>query len=74
VTAATSGNERETIESIKYQAPKAYAAQNRAVNKNDYITAIQQNDLGIQFDAVNVWGVNSINCPCGTQFAAEYIH
>jgi hypothetical protein len=56
LTAATSGNERETIESIKYQAPKAYAAQNRAVNKNDYITAIQQNDLGIQFDAVNVWG------------------
>ncbi len=56
VTSATSGNERETIESIKFQAPKAYSAQNRAVNKNDYITAIQQNDLGIQFDAVNVWG------------------
>lgn len=56
VSAATSGNERETIESIKFQAPKSYSAQNRAVNKNDYITAIQQNNLGIQFDAVNVWG------------------
>jgi hypothetical protein len=56
VTPATSGNERETIESIKFQAPKSYSAQNRAVNKNDYITVIQQNDLGIQFDAVNVWG------------------
>jgi len=56
VTAATTGNEKETIDSVKFQAPKSYSAQNRAVNKNDYITAIQQNNLGIQFDAVNVWG------------------
>jgi hypothetical protein len=56
ITAATSGNDRETIESIKFQAPKSYAAQNRAVSKNDYITAIQQNSLGISFDAVSVWG------------------
>jgi hypothetical protein len=56
VTAATAGNDRETIESIKFQAPKSYAAQNRAVTKNDYITAIQQNSLGISFDAVSVWG------------------
>ena len=56
LTPATSGNEKETIDSIKFQAPKSYAAQSRAVNKNDYITAISQNSLGIQFDAVNVWG------------------
>lgn len=56
LTPATTGNEKETIESIKFQAPKSYAAQSRAVNKNDYITAISQNSLGLQFDAVNVWG------------------
>jgi hypothetical protein len=56
LTPATTGNEKESIESIKFQAPKSYAAQSRAVNKNDYITAISQNNLGLQFDAVNVWG------------------
>jgi hypothetical protein len=54
--AATQGTEKETIDSIKFQAPKAYASQGRAVSKNDYITAVQQNDLGISFDAVSVWG------------------
>lgn len=53
---ATAGADKETIDSIKYQAPKAFAAQNRAVTKDDYITIIQQNKLGIPFDAVSVWG------------------
>jgi hypothetical protein len=56
VTPATTGGDKESIDSIKYQAPKTYSAQNRAVSKNDYITAIQQNQLGYTFDAVNVWG------------------
>jgi len=56
VTAASKGAERESIDSIKFQAPKAYSAQGRAVSKDDYITAIQQNNLGYSFDAVNVWG------------------
>ena len=56
LTAATQGGNKESIDSIKFQAPKSYAAQGRAVSKNDYITAIQQNSLGISFDAVNVWG------------------
>ena len=56
VTPANQGGDKESIQSIKFQAPKAYAAQNRAVSKNDYITAIQQNTLGVSFDAVNVWG------------------
>jgi hypothetical protein len=63
ITAATTGNDKETIDSIKFQAPKAYAAQNRAVSKNDYITAIQQNSLGISFDAVSVWGGEENNPP-----------
>jgi hypothetical protein len=56
LTPATKGNDKESIASIKFQAPKTYSAQGRAVSKNDYITAIQQNNLGISFDAVNVWG------------------
>jgi len=54
--AATTGEDKETIDSIKYQAPKAFAAQGRAVTKNDYITLLQQNNLGISFDAVSIWG------------------
>lgn len=56
VTSASQGNDKESIDSIKFQAPKSFSAQGRAVSKNDYITAIQQNNLGISFDAVNVWG------------------
>ena len=54
--AATQGGDKESIDSIKFQAPKAYAAQGRAVTKSDYISIIQENTLGISFDAVNVWG------------------
>lgn len=53
---ATTGSEKESIDSVKFQAPKSYSAQNRAVSKNDYISALQRNTLGIAFDAVNVWG------------------
>jgi hypothetical protein len=56
VTKASTGGSKESIDSIKFQAPKSYAAQNRAVTKEDYITLIQQNKLGISFDAVNTWG------------------
>lgn len=56
VVPATNGGEKESIDSIRFQASKSYTAQNRAVSKNDYITLIQQNNLGYAFDAVNVWG------------------
>ena len=60
---ATQGGDKESIDSIKLQAPKTYSAQNRAVNKNDYIVALQQNTLGISFDAVNVWGGEENSTP-----------
>jgi hypothetical protein len=63
VTAANEGSARESIASIKYQAPKAFSAQGRAVSKEDYITVIQQNKLGFSFDAVNVWGGEENNPP-----------
>ena len=63
VVPASEGGTKESIQSIKFQAPKAYAAQNRAVSKDDYITLIQQNNLGYSFDAVNVWGGEENNPP-----------
>jgi len=56
VQAATQGAEKETIESIKYTAPKSYAAQGRAVTKEDYIFLIQNNAGIFPVDSVNVWG------------------
>lgn len=63
VTAATQGSAKESIQSIKFQAPKAFSAQGRAVTKDDYITVLQQNTLGFPFDAVNVWGGEENNPP-----------
>lgn len=63
VSEATAGRQKETIDSIKYQAPKSFSSMGRAVTSDDYITAIQQNNLGITFDAVNVWGGQENNPP-----------
>lgn len=49
------GAQKETLESIKYIAPKMYAAQERAVTVNDYIALIQKNSGQFPIDAVNVW-------------------
>jgi hypothetical protein len=56
MTAASQGSAKESVDSIRFHAPKSYAAQGRAVTKEDYITAIQQNKLGYSFDSVSVWG------------------
>jgi hypothetical protein len=36
--------EKESIDSIKFQAPKSFSAQGRAVSKNDYISVLQKNN------------------------------
>lgn len=56
VLSATQGAEKESIDSIKYTATKSYAAQGRAVTKEDYIYLIQNNAGIFPIDAVNVWG------------------
>jgi hypothetical protein len=56
LTPASQGSTKESISSIRFHAPKSYASQGRAVTKEDYITAIQQNKLGYSFDSVSVWG------------------
>lgn len=54
VSSAFGGEEKESINQIKYSAPLKFLTQNRGVTKNDYIRLIQQNYDG--FDDVNVWG------------------
>jgi len=54
VLAAYGGEEKESIDKIKYSAPLKLLTQNRAVTKKDYIRLIKQNYNG--FDDVNVWG------------------
>jgi hypothetical protein len=56
ISAASQGSNRESIESIKFQAPKHYAAQKRAVTKEDYITTIQRNKFNIPVQSVSIWG------------------
>lgn len=56
ITATTQGTEKESLDSIRYTAPKAYSAQGRAVTKEDYIYQIQNNSGVIPIEAVNVWG------------------
>ncbi len=56
ISSATQGSDKETIESIKYTAPKAFAAQGRAVTKEDYIYLIQNNSTNLPIESVSVWG------------------
>ena len=48
------GAPRETIESIKFNAPKAYSAQKRAVTAEDYKVIVPK--LYNNVDAMQVWG------------------
>jgi hypothetical protein len=63
ISSATQGSDKETIDSIKYTAPKAYAAQGRAVTKDDYIYLIQNNSTNLPIDSVSVWGGEENNPP-----------
>ena len=53
---ASGGQEKESIDSIKYTAPKAYSAQNRAVTKSDYIELLKRDNKIVPIQTVNVWG------------------
>jgi len=61
VVAASGGADPESINSIKFSAPKSYAAQNRAVTKNDYIALL--NKKYPYFDAISVWGGDEVDPP-----------
>lgn len=53
-TESSAGKTAETIEDIRFTAPKSFIAQNRAVTKNDYVALINRNYP--YFDSVTVWG------------------
>ena len=65
--AASTGKDRESIDSIKFNAPKVYSAQGRAVTKEDYISLLQTNNLGFSFDSINVWSGADNNPPVNGQ-------
>ena len=53
-TPAVGGAEIETIDSIRYNAPRSYSSQNRAVTVEDYKALIFR--LYPEADTVNAWG------------------
>jgi len=54
VKPARGGGEKETLDSIRYNAPLSYATQNRAVTPQDFEAVIRENFANL--DSVNVWG------------------
>jgi hypothetical protein len=57
---ATGGGSPEDVESIRYNAPRSYAAQNRAVTPDDYKALILQGFAEAR--SVSVWG-GEVNSP-----------
>lgn len=53
-SAASGGATAESIESIRYNAPRNFETQNRAVTLNDYKTILLRNNPDL--NAVSVWG------------------
>ena len=66
---AIGGLDKETIESIKFNAPKNYEAQNRAVTTDDYKKLVEDNVSGLE--TVAVWGGQDNDTPkFGTVFVS----
>ena len=60
-TPAFGGSEPEDLDSIRFNAPRTYAAQNRAVTTEDYKTIIYNNFA--EAKSVGVWGGEDNNPP-----------
>lgn len=54
INPASGGSEKESVDSIKFSAPKRFATQNRLVTAKDYAAYIKSNYPGIQ--SISVWG------------------
>ena len=52
VAISSGGSDRESVESIKFNAPRYYATQDRAVTKEDYVSLIKANFPSIESVAV----------------------
>jgi hypothetical protein len=55
------GQEKESVEQVRFRAPYNYVTQNRAVTRLDYETLITKDYTNI--DAVSVWGGDEIEPP-----------
>ena len=66
--AAENGDEIETIDSVKYLAPRVYASQYRAVTANDYSSLIPS--LYANIDSVTAYGGEELDPP---QYGRVYI-
>lgn len=53
-TNSQGGDDRETTESIRFNAPLSFASQNRAVTSDDYATIIKNSFSNI--DSISTWG------------------
>ena len=60
VNRASGGSDKESIESIRYNSPLTFIAQNRAVTVDDYRSLIKSL---INVDAISVWGGENNNPP-----------
>jgi hypothetical protein len=58
---ASVGSERESIESVRFNAPRHFTTQNRAVTKEDYTNLVLQNFP--QIKTVNVYGGEDADPP-----------
>lgn len=54
ISASAGGSNKETIEKIKFTAPKYYTVQNRAVTKEDYGTLLLKDYPNVE--TISVWG------------------
>ena len=61
VSRAQGGGDKESVQSIKFNAPKNYEAQGRAVTRRDYETLVKNQFADIQ--TVSVWGGEDNNPP-----------
>jgi hypothetical protein len=67
---AAGGAERESVESIKFNAPKHFVTRDRAVSRSDWENIIREKFTGIK--SVKVWGGENEDIPFG-QFGRAYI-
>lgn len=61
VSKSSEGAEKEGVESIRFNAPLSFVAQNRTVTIDDYKSIISQNITGIQ--TLSIWGGQDNNPP-----------
>jgi hypothetical protein len=54
IQVSAGGAEAETIDQIKFNAPRNFVSQNRAVTAEDYANIIRQNFAGVE--SITVWG------------------